>query len=195
MPSRRLAMAAVAVAAFGAASLGGANAALAGALADEADRAEQFLYDGRAAAALAAFDKAVSAFWEETPLQFRAASFVEPVQGIGPYQRHGGTFHTGDTARVHLAPVGYGFIAAGDSYRVTFATGIEIRSPGGLVFAKTDDFGDVSWQGPNRSREVNVDIDVALPTLKAGSYVLRLSLADRASAKAATLDLPFTIAE
>ncbi|MEX0853510.1 MAG: hypothetical protein WD036_09560, partial [Bauldia sp.] len=73
--------------------------------------------------------------------------------------------------------------------------GLEIRTPGGLVLAKADDFGDLTWQGNATTRAFHAAVSVALPELKPGSYVLRLTLADRASAKTTTVELPFTIVE
>ena len=91
--------------------------------------------------------------------------------------------------------MGYGFATEGDGFRVTYGTGIEIRTPGGLILGKTDDFGKLTWTGRTKSHEVQAAVSVTLPALKPGDYLLLLTLTDEASAKSATTTLPFTIAE
>jgi hypothetical protein len=184
----------VAMATAVAAAWGGS--ALAGPVADNAARAESLLATGDAAGAAAAFDAATDAFAAASPLQFRVALFADQVTGFGQYRpRADGPFRSGDTVTVYLEPVGYGFSTDGGEQRVSFSTGIEIRTPGGLVLGKTDDFGKVEWQGQSKDRSIDTAVSVALPQLKPGSYELLLTLTDAATAKSATATLPFTIAE
>jgi hypothetical protein len=188
---RRLTTAAAIAVGVGAAVAPGACA---GEISQLAAQADELLQAGKPGEALAAFDRATAAFWRAEPLQFRVAVFVDSV--AGQYEpRRDATFRSGDTATIYLAPVGYGFIADGASVRVEMKTGLEIRTPGGLILARTDDFGDLVWQGRTQSHEVHLKIAVPLPNLKPGDYVLRLTVGDRASAKSATLALPFSIVE
>ncbi len=190
---RRLAFAAAVAVAATAAIEAGAQASDISQLATEADN---LLQQAKPANALSAFDQATDAFWKASPLQFRTAVFVDAVTGFGQYRPRGeATFHSGETATVYLAPVGYGFIADAGSVRVEMTTGVEIRTPGGLILAKTDDFGNVVWQGLTKSHEVPLKIAVPLPDLKPGDYVLHLTVGDRASAKSATVAMPFSIVE
>ncbi len=190
---RRLVAAAVAVAGATAVIASGAHASNISRLATEADN---LLQAGKPAEALTAFDQATDAFWRSSPLQFRTAVFVDAVSGFGQYRpRDDANFRAGETAKVYLAPVGYGFIADAGSVRVALTTGLEIRTPGGLILAKTDDFGDVVWRGRTESHEVHLTIAVPVPDLKPGDYVLRLTVGDRASAKSATVAMPFSIVE
>lgn len=170
--------------------------ALAGPITDDATKAEQAIGAGDAAGAIAAFDQATDAFWDAAPLAFRVATFADNVTGFGKYTPRGdATFHAGDAATIYLEPVGYGFAADGDNFRVSYATGIEIRTPGGLILGKTDDFGTADWSGRTKSHEVQAVVNVTLPTaLPPGSYLLLLTLKDAATAKSATVTLPFTIA-
>ncbi len=171
-----------------------APGAHAGDISQLAAKADDLLDTGKPGEALAAFDQATDAFWRASPLQFRLASFVNVA--AGQYNPRGNaTFRSGDTATVYLAPVGYGFIADGASVRVEMTTGLEIRTPGGLILAKTDDLGDLAWQGQTQSHEVHLTIAVPLPQLKPGDYQLRLTIGDRASAKSATVTLPLSIVE
>ena len=110
--------------------------AIAGPVADHATEAEQQAAAGDGTAAITAFDAAVDAFWQAEPLTFRVARFADQITGFGMYTpRADGPFHVGDTVNIYLEPVGYGFAADGDGFRVSYGTGIEIRTPGGLILA------------------------------------------------------------
>jgi hypothetical protein len=178
------------------AALALASAAHAGPVADNATDAEAKAAVGDGAGAVAAFDAAEDAFFDAAPLTFRVATFADGVTGFGKYTPHAEAFKAGDTATVYLEPVGYGFTRDGDGYRVGYGTALEIRTPGGLILGKTDDFGTLTWNGRSKSHEVQAVVSVTLPTaLKPGDYQLLLTLKDEASAKSATATLPFTIAE
>jgi len=181
-----------------------ATAAVAGPIADNAGKAEQDLATGDAAGAIAAFDEAADAFWSAVPLTFRVATFATDVKGFGEYTPvSDATFHAGDTATIYLEPVGYGFAPVqGDNagtppgFRVSYTTGIEIRTPGGLILGKTDNLGTAEWSGTAKSYQVQTAVSVALPAaLKPGSYLLLLTLTDTTTRKSATATLPFAIAE
>ncbi len=171
-----------------------ANSAFASAITDYASQADALLQQGKPAEALDAFDKASGAFWAASPLQFRTALFASSVQGFGQYvPRPDSVFHSGETATVYLEPVGYGFTGGATAVTVSFTTAIEIRTAGGLILAKADDFGNLDWHGRTRSYEVHAAVNVTLPQLKPGDYRLVLTLTDSATAKTATVTLPFSI--
>jgi hypothetical protein len=177
-------------------ALGISTAALAGPVTDQATDAEQRATANDGAGAVSAFDAATDAFFDVVPLTFRVATFADNVTGFGKYAAHTGAYRAGDTATVYLEPVGYGFQRDGDDFRVSYGTSLEIRTPGGLILGKTDDFGTLTWSGKARSREVEAVVGVTLPSaLKPGSYELVVTLKDGASAKTATATLPFDIAE
>lgn len=173
------------------------SAASAGPIADNATDAETRAAAGDGAGAVAAFDAASDAFFDAAPLTFRVATFADDVTGFEKYTPHGdAAFKAGDTATIYLEPVGYGFTRDGDNFRVGYGTALEIRTPGGLILGKTDDFGTLTWSGRGKSHEVQAVVSVTLPSaLKPGDYELLLTLKDEASAKSATATLPFTIAE
>lgn len=189
---RRLAAAGAAALLAGALATG----AIAGPAADKAAEAEALLGQGEPGGALAAFDQAEDAFFGAMPLTFRASLFADSVAAYGKYEPHAGTtFHAGESVTVYLEPVGYGFVSAGGLYRVAFDTALEIRTPGGLVLGKTENFGKLVWSGRAKSREVHAVVSVGLPDLKPGDYQLLLTLNDEASGKSATTTLPFAIVE
>lgn len=170
-------------------------AASAGEIADKAAEAETLLGSGDAAAGFEALEAAVDGFWTSAPLTLKQAYFAAPLSAGLAAKRPDGPFRPGEAARVYIEPVGYGFEAAGDgSYTIALDTGIEIRTPGGLILAKSEDFGHLEWKGPVKNRTFNGRIGVDLPELKAGDYELLLTLTDEASGKTATATLPFSMA-
>jgi hypothetical protein len=171
-------------------------AALAGPAADKAGELEAAAASGNVAAAIAAYDTADEALWAALPFAARAAVFTETGQNAyATYTpRASSVFHAGDTANVYIEPVGYGFIADGGMKRVSFNSGIEIRTPEGLILGRTDDFAKLDWSGRTPSYEVPATISVALPALKPGDYLMDVTLTDAASSKSFTVTLPFSIA-
>lgn len=181
---------------FAAALAAGITTAGAGEIADKAALAETLVERGYAEAALSALDKAVAAFWEESPLQIRTIAFVDGVAGYGNYTpRDGSVFRNGDTLRLYFEPVGYGFATAGDDVRAAIAIDVEIRTPGGLILATAENFATLTWSGRTPMREVQGTIETRLPFLKPGEYLLLLTLRDTNSDKTADVTLPFSVAE
>ena len=169
--------------------------ALAGEIADRAAEAEQLLSQGRAADAQAAFDKAAAAFWIASPLQLRVATFADEVKGFGNYTPHAGTaFKPSDTLLIYLEPIGYAFTPEGDTFKVAIAADMEIHTPGGLVLAKSADFGRLEWNARSKTREVHATLKLPLPKLKPGDYQLLVTLRDQGSPKSTAVTLPFSIA-
>lgn len=164
--------------------------------ADKAVEAERLLYSGRSTEALAAFDAAADAFWTASPLQTRVALFAATVEGLGSYlPRPDAVFKPGDTLLVYFEPVGFAFTPTAGGFHSALVADVQIRSPGGLVFAEAKDFGRLEWSGRSRLHEVHATIGLPIPSqLKAGAYELVVTLRDTGSPKTATLTFPFTIA-
>ncbi|MEO8667729.1 MAG: hypothetical protein ABI399_04380 [Bauldia sp.] len=174
---------------------GVAAPAAAGPIADQAAEAETLMSAGNAEEALSLFDKAAGAFWVSSPLQLRKALFADDIAGFGQYTpRADATFKPGSRATVYLEPFGYAFVEDGDMFRIALAADLQIRTPGGLILAKADDFGGLEWSGREKSREVHAQVGVDLPDLKPGSYELVLTLRDKSSPKTTTTTLPFSVA-
>jgi hypothetical protein len=176
-------------------AIAGAAPATAGPVADDAAEAESLMGAGNAPEALAAFDKAAAAFWISSPLQLRKALFADSISGFGEYTPHGDApFKPGERATVYLEPFGYAFVPDGDGFRIGLATDLQIRTPGGLILAKAENFGGLDWRGRAKSREVHAQVGIDLPDLKSGSYELVLTLRDQNSPKTTTATLPFSVA-
>ena len=168
--------------------------AVAGDVADKAAEAETLLGAGNAAGGFEALNAAVDAFWTAAPLTLRQAYFAAPV-GVGlAAKRPDGPFLPGEAARVYIESVGYGLAAADGTYTIALDTGIEIRTPGGLVLAKSENFGHLEWKGTVKNRSFNGRISIDLPELKAGDYELLLTVEDPASGKSTSVTLPFAVA-
>lgn len=168
----------------------------AGESADKAAEAERLLYSGRSADALTAFDAAAEAFWTASPLQARVALFAATVEGLGSYApRPDPVFKPGDTLLVYFEPFGFAFTPMDGGFRSALVVDVQIRSPGGILYAEAKDFGRLEWSGRTRLHEVHATVGLPLPPqLKAGAYELLLTLRDTGSPKTATLTFPFTIA-
>ena len=186
---------ACALAALTAAAGLAAQPALAGDVADAARRAEDAAARGDTAAAIGAFEDATAALWDALPLQLHVATFAEAasVTGYGQYTPAADRFGTGDVMTLYVEPVGYGFLGAGDDHVIHLRTAIDIRSPGGIVYASAPDFGALRWRGRTASRQMYGAVSVKLPELKPGSYEIALTVRDVASGKATSRVLPFAI--
>ena len=167
----------------------------AGDVTDNARRAEQLMGAGETERAIGAFDNAAEAFWQSGPVGFRTVGFVQTgsVEGYGRYQPRGSAFAVGEAATIYFEPFGYGFRQSGAQLRMGLTTGVEIRSPGGIVYARAPNLGRLSWLGRTRSREVHGSISLQMPELKPGDYELHLTMKDDVTAKNATTVLPFSI--
>ena len=168
---------------------------IAGETASSAAEAEALLQAGKAEEAIGALDKAVDAFWAASPLQFRTALFADSVVAFGKYEkRQDSSFRSGDTVLIYLEPVGYGFVDEGGLMKIALVADIEIKTPGGLLLGKAENFGALEWKGRAKSREVHAQIGLDLPALKPGNYEILVTLRDQATGKSATATLPFSIA-
>jgi hypothetical protein len=171
-------------------------AALAGPAADKAAALEAAAAANDSAATIAAYDRAAESLWAALPFAARVAVFTEG--GDNAYGRQtpkaDSAFHAGETANIYIEPVGYGFIADGETMRVSLKSGIEIRTPEGLILGRTDDLATLDWSGRSRSYEVPATLSLTLPQLKAGNYLMDVTLTDAASGRKLTVTLPFSIA-
>jgi len=163
--------------------------ATAGEVADKAAEAETLLGGGQTSEAFAALDAAVDAFWAAAPLTLSQAYFI-----ADDGKRPDGPFRPGEAAKVFVEPVGYGFTGVDGAFAIGLKTGIEIRTPGGLILAKAGDFAPLSWKGAVKNRTFSGRVGIDLPELKAGDYELLLTVTDEASGKTATASLPFQVA-
>ncbi len=173
-----------------------ATPTLADEVSDKATVAENLLQSGEPNAAFEALDSAVDAFWTIAPLTIRQAHFVTQGAGGDRLARPSDEpFMSGETVAIHVEPLGYGFRRDGDDFQMIITTGIEIRTFGHLILAKSLDFGRFEWSGQVKNRAFAGQISIDLPDLKPGDYEILLTLNDQASQKTASVTLPLTIAQ
>jgi hypothetical protein len=141
--------------------------ALAGDVADMAAEAEALLEAGEPTTAFDAMDAAVDAFWRAAPLIIEDARFEVDGEAAGA-----AAFAPGEGVGILVQPLGYGFDTAGGGFRIALATDIEIRTPGGLILARSDDLGRLEWSGPGKNRAFAGRVNIDMPELKAGDYEL-----------------------
>jgi hypothetical protein len=173
-----------------------AASASAGEVADAAAQAEGMLAAGNPADIWRAFERATELFWAEAPLTFRTAILADDVTGYGQYRpRQGNGFAPGDTLTAYLEPVGYGWTAIGEEYRIRFTVDVVIATAGGDVIADDAGFAVVERVARTRSREFEATVRLTLPGLTAGAYVLSLTFHDASTGKSATATIPFGVSE
>jgi len=171
-----------------------AGTVAAGEIADAATEAETLLTNGAPGEAWEVFDRATELFWAEAPLAFRRVLLAENVSGFGRFERRENTnFSAGDRLTVYLEPIGYGWTAIGDDFRVRFVVDIEIASIENGVIAVEADFAIVEYLGKTRSRDFQATIAMTIPQLPAGGYELRLTFRDAATGKIATAPIGFGV--
>ena len=148
--------------------------------------AEQSLDEGTPQQFWSEFDRAVELFWAEAPLSFRAATLVDSSEGYGRYVlRDGVRYQPDDSLTAYLEPVGYGWTAIGDDFRIRFDLDLEITSEIAGTLLAEPGFAIVERLSQNRSREFQATIELTVPDLPTGRYQLRLTFSDAATGKSA----------
>lgn len=159
-----------------------------------AAEAERLLQTGQTDAAFDTLDAAVDAFWAKAPLTVVNAYIVAEGSASSPSRPLlNPMFAPGQRVAVYVEPLGYLFDRNGDEFRIGLRTGIEIQTRGGLILAKSDDFGRLEWTGPVKNRAFAGRIAIDMPMLKSGDYQLLLTITDDASQKSAEVTLPFKV--
>lgn len=166
----------------------------AGEVADKAGEAETLLQAGKAAEAQAALDAAVDAFWKNAPLTLKNARFVDEAKGFGDYAPHDGNrFGPSSPIQIYLEPQGFGWAEVAGGYKIALSSEIEIRNAGGQILTKSSAPALFEKVSRNKNREFQITVGVQLPALKAGDYVLVLTVTDVATGRSAPVELPFSI--
>ena len=105
------------------------------------------------------------------------------------------TFGKSDTLRIYFEPVGFTYSADGDGFGAALVADLQIRTPGGLILATSEDFGRLEWHGRSKMHEVHASIEFPLPDFRPGEYQLLMTLRDQGSPKTTTVTLPFSVKE
>jgi hypothetical protein len=159
--------------------------AAAGDITELAHQAESLLRAKEPATAFDAMDAAVDAFWLAAPLIIENARFDSKSDST--------TFAPAARVGIYLRPLGYGFDETDGDFRISLDADVEIRSPGGLILAKSEDFAKLEWIGPAKNRAFAGRVSIDMPDLKPGDYELVLRVTDVATRKTASVTLPFSI--
>ncbi len=168
--------------------------AFAGEVAEKAGDAETLLSAGKVPEAIDALDASVAAFWTAAPLSFRKALFVDDATGFGEYEpRANATFAPKSDLKIYAEPVGFGWAEVDGRERIAFRTAIEIRSPSGLILAKSSTPAVLEKLSRSKSRDFHITVTFQLPQLKPGAYELILTVTDESTGKSAPIKLPLTI--
>ncbi|MCX5520526.1 hypothetical protein OSH10_18975 [Kaistia defluvii] len=166
----------------------------AGEVADKAGEAETLLQAGKPAEAQAALDGAVDAFWKNAPLTLKNARFVDEAKGFGDYVPHDGNrFGPSSPIQIYVEPQGFGWTEVAGGYKIALSSEIEIRNASGQILTKSSAPALFEKISRNRNREFQITVGVQLPALKAGDYVLVLTVTDAATGRTAPVELPFSI--
>jgi hypothetical protein len=141
-------------------------------------------------------EAAIELLWTEADLQFRRAIFIEPGEAsYGIYQeRPDARFSAGEPLILYAEPVGYSWreTEAGD-FAFGFDIDLIIKTNDGRILFGQEDFQQIDLRNRHRVRELMLNITLNLDGAPAGEYVLDYRVRDRASAKVATISLPFSI--
>ena len=182
----------------GAAAVGllltGVHAASAGPVIEAAKMAEQRAKAGEPIRALEALDDAVTQVWRQAPLAFRNWAVVESAEGYGIYEpRENTSFRPGETMKVYVEPVGFGYGDQAGLHEVALSADLAIETPGGQILAEGKDMFSVSVPSRNRIREFNVTLSFAVPHLAPGPYRAVFNVHDRNSEKSGEFAVPFRV--
>ncbi len=168
--------------------------ALAGPAGDAAGRAEELLAQGQTMPAYSAFNTALHAFWQASPLVFKKAMLVDRAAGFGDYDvRAGSDFKTGDTLTVYAEPVGFGIDRQADRFVIGLNTDFAIETSSGQVLTRSDDLFSVTHRSRSQNRDFNMVLSLVLPALRPGSYVGVFAVKDQVSGKTGEFRIPFNI--
>jgi hypothetical protein len=166
----------------------------AGPASDAAQRAETLLSQGQTAPAYSAFNTAVHAFWQSSPLAFRKSMLVERAGGFGDYDlRAGSDFRSGDTLTVYAEPVGFGIARQSGQFEIGFETDFRIENATGQILAASDDLFSVKHRSWSQNRDFNMTLSLVIPNLKPSPYVGVFTVKDQVSGKTGQFRIPFNI--
>ncbi|WP_245424896.1 hypothetical protein [Shinella zoogloeoides] len=170
--------------------------ALAGPLADAANKAEEQAAAGDTVGAHNTIRDAYGAFAATLPFSIGKAIFVAaPPQGYGMYTtRPDSSFKAGEALISYVEPVGLTWRAAdGGLLESHFTVDLELLDPKGTKLAEQKAFGSFDFKGSVRNQEVFAKLTLNLTSPPAGDYVLRYRFRDSASGAVAISEQPFKI--
>lgn len=172
-----------------------AHAAMAGAAADAAVKAEALAGEGKTAEAMAAIEEAKQSIWQAVPMSFGKALFVAAdPQGFGIYDiRDTSSFKPGEPLVVYFEPMGYGYGKDGDINVIDLGLDFEITTPEGQSLHKKEEFAHLKLRSRFPNKEFMGKITYDFTGLQAGDYVVTTTVKDVNNGKSGAFSLPFKI--
>lgn len=170
------------------------RSAVAGEIGDAFLEAEAALPGDDAIATWEAFERATELYWAAAPLSFSAIVIADEVRGFGDYDpRPDNRFSAGDRFTLYVEPVGYGWTAIGDDYRIRFVLDLAITSEArGALFSEPE-FAVVERRAMTRAREFQATISLTLPALPPDRYQMQLTFRDSATGKSGLAEIDFVV--
>ena len=130
---------------------------------------------------------------QAAPLTIATAAFAHSFAPDGTFQPRASVFEPASLADIYLVVSGFGARPITTGVRVEFQVGAQIRDATGKVLARGNEFNNLVLDRPTPPTRYQGGVSLNLPSLKAGSYVLRLTLRDAYTGRTGTADLPFTV--
>lgn len=172
----------------------GVNATSAGPVVDAAEQAEQLAEAGEPVRALEALDEAVGRLWRQAPLSFRTWAIVDEAQGYGIYEpRPEAVFRPGETMKVYVEPVGYGYGGVSGIKDIALSADLAIETLGGQILVEGKDMFSISVPSRNIIREFNMTLSFVMPQLAPDDYRAVFTVRDRHSKKSGEFAVPFRV--
>jgi hypothetical protein len=174
-----------------------AGTALAGPLADGAQKAEDLARADKTLEAYSAIRDAVGDFSATLPFTIGKATFVtEPPVGYGIYTpRTSSEFKASEPLITYIEPIGLTWKPADEAgkQQTRFTVDFDVLDSSGEVLATQKAFGNFAFVGYYRNQELFTHLKLDISSAPAGNYVLRYILNDTNSGRTAKVEQPFTI--
>ncbi|MEM8687984.1 MAG: hypothetical protein AAGF81_11680 [Pseudomonadota bacterium] len=169
--------------------------AKAGPIVEEAARAEALIADGKGVDAVIAMDAAVTKLWEQLPLTFMEAMFVEKrPTAYGVYdRRQSSAFKPGEDMIVYMEMAGYEHGRDGDFFVIDMSADVEVKTAEGQVLGGQKDFVKLGLRSRFHNREFFGVVVYQFEGLAKGNYIATTTIKDKQSGNEAAFDLPFQI--
>lgn len=144
---------------------------------------------------LEAQENATAAVWERLPFSTRHVMFVtRKANAYGDYEaRSSNVFPPGEKLLTYLEPLGYGWAAKGDGYRIGVSIDFEVLSSTGKVLGGQKEILKQEFESHYRNREFYLNSTMDIDGATAGDYVLAYTLHDLANGRTTRVEQPFTI--
>ncbi|MCP5083393.1 MAG: hypothetical protein GY948_17035 [Alphaproteobacteria bacterium] len=171
------------------------SSALAGPIVDEAAKAEALIAEGKGVDAVIAMDTAVAKLWDQLPLTFMEAMFVQTrPTAYGVYDRRASSlFKPGEDMIVYMEMAGYEYGRDGDFFVIDMTADVDVKTAAGKRLGGQKDFVKLGLRSRIPNREFFGVVVYQFEGLAKGEYVATTTIKDKQSGDEAVFDLPFQI--